>query len=139
MDITTRLIVILPFIAVCSCGCADPCANTIISETGSPDGRLKAIVFRRDCGATTDFSAHVSVVDSDERVLPAATLLRSTKAGNVFVADTDHGSAPSAAGGGPPVKIDWVGPKRLRIIHDERVRVFKAEKTIADVEIEYSK
>lgn len=34
----------------------------MVSEIASPDGKMKAIIFVRDCGATTRASTHVSVV-----------------------------------------------------------------------------
>ena len=42
------------------------CGNDIYSETLSPDGELKAVIFQRDCGATTGFSTQVSILDTDE-------------------------------------------------------------------------
>ena len=38
------------------------CKEQMVSETPSPDGRMKVIIFVRDCGATTRASTHVSVV-----------------------------------------------------------------------------
>src|SRR5687767_14406824 len=73
------------------------CANDILSEARSPDGRARAIVFRRSCGATTGFSTQVSVVRGTEP-LP-------NDPGNVFVADplrSEAGSAPD-----PAVKVRW--------------------------------
>lgn len=38
------------------------CKEQIVSEIPSPDGRFKAVLFVRDCGATTRASTHVNVV-----------------------------------------------------------------------------
>jgi hypothetical protein len=62
------------------------CANDLLTEIPSPDGALKAVVFQRDCGATTSFSTQISILWTN-RPLPNET-------GNLFVADTDHGKAP---------------------------------------------
>lgn len=64
----------------------DPCVNDMVGQVQSPDGQFKAVIFERDCGATTDFSTQVSIV-------PTSTPLPDT-AGNVFVADGNHGAAP---------------------------------------------
>ena len=42
------------------------CANNIICTSHSPDGKLKAVVFRRDCGATTGWSINVSVLKAKD-------------------------------------------------------------------------
>jgi len=43
----------------------DPCGNTIVEALPSPDGSHKAVVFVRNCGATTDFSTQMSVLRGD--------------------------------------------------------------------------
>jgi hypothetical protein len=42
--------------------------------------------------------------------------------------------APAA---GAAVEVEWVGCNRLRLRHDARARVFKAEQKVAGVRIEY--
>jgi hypothetical protein len=129
---------ILFFVAACCAACgADPCANRAISQSYSPDREFKAVVFQRDCGATTGFSTQVSVFSANEHFLTEGSWLSSTKPGNVFVADTDHGKAPSGTEGGPVVGVEWAGPRRLRITHDKRARVFVRERTIDNVELVY--
>ena len=115
--------------------CVDPCGNDVLTEARSPDGRLKAVVFQRDCGATTGFSTQVSVIPSGESLLTAPTWLRSTEGGNVFVADTNHGKAPSGPGGGPVVKVEWLDATHLRITRDNRARVFKSAASIHGVNV----
>jgi len=43
----------------------DLCGNGIHAEVHSPDHRYKAIVFQRDCGATTGFSSQISILKID--------------------------------------------------------------------------
>jgi len=95
----------------------------------SPGAELKAVIFTRNCGATTAFSTHVSVLPAGSR-LPHG-------GGNLFIADTDHGAASAEAARGPEVRVDWVGRNRLRIYRDPRARVFKAAPEIAAVRVEY--
>src|SRR5262249_10486833 len=83
------------------------CANQLLAEIPSPDGALKALVFERDCGATTGFSTQISIVGGNGS-LPS-------RAANLFVADTDHGKAPSGPGGGPELRVGWVGTHVLRV------------------------
>jgi hypothetical protein len=108
---------------------SDMCANEPFADLPSPDGTLKAIVFRRDCGATTGFSTQVSIIGASES-LP-------NRGGNLFVADTDHGKAPSGIGGGPQVRVTWSGPRSVRVGHHRDARVFLAKPAISGVSAEY--
>ena len=100
-------------------GCSDMCANEVLADVPSPDGRKHAIVFERDCGATTDFSKQVSI-------LPVGRAVSDN--GNVFVADADHGRAPHGPGGGPRVAVRWLDGRTLEVRHDWRARVFMHER-----------
>ena len=50
-----------------------PCANTVSAEHISPDGKLRAVLFERDCGATTNWSSQISILRRTEP-LPNWTL-----------------------------------------------------------------
>src|SRR5438034_2887805 len=92
------------------------CANELVSEIRSPGGMLKLVVFRWDCGATTDSSTQASLLAADAS-LPSGV-------GNLFVADTDHGRAPVASWGGPEVHASWTSPADVVLRHDSRARIF---------------
>jgi hypothetical protein len=107
----------------------DGCKNQLLSEIPSPDQNYRAIVFQRDCGATTGFSTQVSVLKIGV-TLP-------NESGNLFVADTNHGRAPSGIGGGPEVKIYWVGSKSVHLTYHEHTRIFLANPNITGVSAVY--
>jgi hypothetical protein len=109
----------------------DPCANRQLQVVRSPDGKRKAVIFERDCGATTGFSTQVSVLPSGAR-LP-------NEPGNAFVADTDHGATPSGPGGGPAIKVIWTSNTKLLIKHHPKARLFKAHPQVAGVTIRYAR
>ncbi len=106
------------------------CRNEILRILYSPAKRLKAVVFQRDCGATTGFSTQISIISADDD-LP-------NEGGNVFVADADHGRSPSGLGGGPPVEVEWKGESSLNITYDNRARVFLRKDLQNGVVITYS-
>jgi len=108
---------------------SDMCGNEQLLELPSSDGELKVVVFQRDCGATTGFSTQVSIVSAAES-LP-------NRSGNLFVADTDHGRVPAGVGGGPEVRVAWVGARSLRIAHYREARVFLANAAMAGISAEY--
>src|SRR5215510_5330484 len=86
------------------------CGNKILRTLYSPAKRLKTVVFQRECGATTGFSTQISIISANSD-LP-------DEAGNVFVADTNHGKSPSGPEGGPPVEVEWKGENSLNITYD---------------------
>jgi hypothetical protein len=90
------------------------CENEVLRTLYSPTKQLKAVVFQRECGATTGFSTQISILSANSD-LP-------NESGNVFYADTDHGKAPSEPTGGPHVEVEWKGESSLNIIYDYRAR-----------------
>ncbi|MDB5802913.1 MAG: hypothetical protein JWN73_235 [Betaproteobacteria bacterium] len=84
-------------------GAANMCANKTVEETASPDGQNRAVVFERNCGATTGFSAQVTILSKNETP--------GRDASGRFTTDTGHG-AP-AGGGGPQVRVRWRSAGRL--------------------------
>jgi len=105
------------------------CGNEILAESISPDRTKKLVVFQRSCGATTSFSTQASLLSPDVKL--------ADEIGNVFIADTDHGIAPSGAGGGPELRFQWAGPKDLLLQHHVTARVFKAERHLKDTDVKY--
>jgi Family of unknown function (DUF5412) len=105
------------------------CRNQILSESFSPDQTYRVVVFQRDCGATTGFSTQVSVLKVME-ILP-------NESGNLFIADTDHGKAPSGMGGGPEVKISWVGSRSVHLTHHKNARIFFSNLHVLEVSATY--
>jgi hypothetical protein len=123
--------IVLMFVAaLVISGCSDGCQNTELSSARSPDGRWRAVMFQRDCGATTGFSTQVSI-------LPIGKKLKG--AGNTFVADDDHGAAARSAWGGPWASLRWIASDQLEVSHDARAHVFKANPTVNSVQIVFNK
>lgn len=44
------------------------CQNTNEKELSSPDGKFKAAIFDRGCGATVGFITGISIISSDETI-----------------------------------------------------------------------
>src|SRR5919198_6253720 len=93
------------------------CSLEVIRRTPSPDGRLEAVLFQRNCGATTDFATNLSVVRTG-RVI-------SSLAGNLLIADSNHGRAPLDSGYVVHVSVEWIASDSLMVRYDARARLFK--------------
>ena len=67
IGIAVLLITVFGLLHFGSEGLPNPCGeDELISEAVSPSQAMKVVVFMRDCGATTSFSTHVSILDSSE-------------------------------------------------------------------------
>jgi len=87
------------------------CQNQVFKEYYSPDKSMTAIVFQRDCGATTGFSTQVSILESDEEL--------DNEGGNIFIIK-GHPSDVAP-------EIEWTGNKSITIHHYINGNEFKAE------------
>lgn len=99
-------------------GCADPCANEISQTVLSPSGQFAAVVFNRNCGATTGFNTQVSIVTSG--TVPG-------EGGNVFIANGSIG-----------LSLQWRGDAELRIAGMGRAAALKREAEASGVKVVYA-
>jgi hypothetical protein len=111
-------------IAMLAVGCDDLCANEVVSDVSSPSGRNHAVVFMRDCGATTGFMIEVAVLPSSKK-LPK-------QPGNTFSADDGHADVPLE------VTAAWESDRALRLTHDPRLRIFRREPEVGEVKLTYA-
>ena len=103
-----------------------PCKNTEVSRTASPDGRLDAVLFTRECASTRSVGSQVSVIEAGEAL--------ANKSGNAFVS---NGGDVRAPWGGPRVALAWTGPAALTVSHDPAAEIYKAETEAAGAVITY--
>lgn len=89
----------------------DLCSNVIHAELPSPDNKYKAVIFQRDCGATSGFSTQISIVQAD-KALP-------NDSGNIFVIK----GHPETHG----LELAWLSNKELLINTKLDGSEFKAE------------
>jgi hypothetical protein len=102
----------------------DMCRNEVDGRYASPDGRHELVVFNRSCGATTSFSTQASLLEVGHE-LP-------NDSGNLFVADTNRGEAPTGE-----LRVRWDGPRFLTLSYHEKCQVFLAEKERNGVRVWY--
>jgi len=108
--------------------CGDSCGNQVVARTDAPDGRHSAVMFQRDCGATTGFSTQISVVERGAE--PRGTA-------NAFRADTSRGAATAGPWGGPWAEMSWRGESTLLVRYARGSRIFAQEGQVAGVTIHY--
>ena len=109
--------------------CTSTCGVNLVNRVPSPDGQWEAVIYERSCGATTDFSTHLSVLRTGARV--------PNKPGNLFIADSDHGSAPLVEGNVINMSIQWAGSDSLVVRYDRRARVFAQVSHVQNITVAY--
>ncbi len=109
-------------------GCSSGCTNSPISRADAPDGLHSAVMFQRNCCATTGFSTQVSVLRQGSA---------PSGGGNTFRADDDHGAAAIGEWGGPWTDMTWLAPKHLLIRYAAKSRLFEQQVEVAGVKISY--
>lgn len=96
------------------------CGNEIFNQVLAPDGNLKAVLFQRDCGATTGFSTQISLISSENKL--------ENNAGNIFIIDGHPNDRQ--------IEMTWLGPKKL-LIKKSGMQPHKKEAQSQDVVIIY--
>ena len=100
---------------------SDMCGNEINIELVSPDNKHKAIIYQRDCGATTGFSTQISIIKRNEK-LP-------NKNGNVLTS-AGHPSDNN-------YKLKWLGAEKLLISNTHGNHIYFKENKIGIISISY--
>ena len=99
--------------------CSGVCENEVSQTISSPSGSLKAVVFSRNCGATTGFNTQISVLPSNE-TLP-------NDGGNTFIVD-----------GTVPIVVKWKTDATLQVSGLGRVSTVKQNSQVSGVVVTYA-
>jgi hypothetical protein len=113
-----KCVALMAVLSSLSCSDVDLCENTSPVEIPSPDHKLGAWVFIRDCGAITLNSVHVTI-------LPAGSPPPG-EAGNTFILE------PMTA-----VTVEWPSERELLVLHERGGKVLKQEQQVAGVAVSY--
>ena len=106
--------------------CGSLCSNDIVFSMESPDKSYKIIHFVRNCGATTDLSAHISIMKTTESL--------ANEAGNAFIFDSNHCGTKYFS----LIKPVWKSNDLIEIKYSKKARVFKKENSFKRISITYS-
>jgi hypothetical protein len=96
------------------------CESTVLSEQKSPNGAFVFWVFRRNCGATTDYAIALSI----------------RRAGDEF--DPDAGDDVLIIDGDVPVTASWVDVDRIQVDVPKGAEIFRSDQEWNDVMITYA-
>lgn len=111
-------------------GCWSPCDNELVSTTPSPDGRLKAVILVRSCGATTPFVTGLSVLPADAGVPPGGS------ANALALSDNPH--HPIQDKDAIDMRLRWIAPRCLSVPFPRGAVAYKRAASVSGVAIQYS-
>ena len=100
---------------------SEMCGNEIFSEVYSPDSKFRAVIFQRDCGATTGFTTQISLIFAKNDL--------QNEGGNIFIVDGHPNDRK--------IELSWNGPKKLTIKNCSGLQSHKKEKLYQGVSIDY--
>jgi hypothetical protein len=105
------------------------CGNNILSESVSPDGKWRAVMFAVDCGATTTSKE----LNSAPRIsiLRAGEPLSDADSGNIFGARTDGTSKFLN------VQANWTGAREVTVVFPADAAVVKQITKYQEVTVKY--
>ncbi|MFI2858461.1 hypothetical protein ACH6EH_15225 [Paenibacillus sp. JSM ZJ436] len=107
-------ITILSSMLLTSCD-SDLCTNDVVEKLDSPDNSKSAVIFIRACGATTDESYQLSILEEGEDL--------TNQKGNIYISKGNF-------------EVDWSNNNKIHVSFYSS-EVFKQETQFQDVEIEY--
>lgn len=102
------------------------CENRIVRRIPSPDRERQAVVFRRECGARSGVTTHVSVI-------PPYSV--SQDPGNVLILDSSNEELQVGGRKGPAVDARWTGPRDLELRYSSAARAFKIDSVVDGVHV----
>lgn len=104
-----------------SCSAEPFCKNQILARSPNPSGKMVAVVFSRNCGATVGDNVQVSIVRRGDDV---------TRKGNTLIMD----KAPSYSDAYRPI---WSGDSSVVLIIPNAARTFLQNKHVSGVSVTY--
>ena len=107
------------------------CANDVLGTYPAPSGQYEAILFVRNCGATTPFGTNVSVLRPGDQL--------GDEAGNIFlVAAAPSSHVATNRIGAPLVEVRWLTGDTLLIRHSAGVEIHRQVLIERGVHVRYA-
>jgi hypothetical protein len=98
------------------------CRNRALAEVASPDGRLRAVTFIRDCGPRAPRSSQLSVLPAGEAI--------GDEQGNVFVAELEKDDQ---------IQARWAANDVLEIRTSRIIKAYRADRGKVWLKIRYGR
>lgn len=119
--ISLVLILSLPLLVTIFYVLAPSCENEVLDRVASPDKARSAVVYSTNCGATTGYSYHVSILPIHKA---------PKEPGNILVADQVTAYSDR-------LKPRWQGNKAITVPIPSAARVFSKNNTVNEIGVKF--
>ena len=124
-----KLVLVLLMCTFCSCLFTnDDITNDIVSESINSTDNKKLIVFINYGNATVENSLHISILNRNEE-------LQNGSIGNIFIANNNKNELTVGVN---DVEAKWKSKDTIEIIYQKDLQIFKTEKTLENIVINYT-
>jgi hypothetical protein len=112
------------------CGCGESCDYAVVSETKSPGGNLKAVLFQRGCGSNP--------IDSSEQIsILSGSASSPSGRGNVFIAGDENQATPTNLKRPIEIRVKWESNSSLLVSYSKNAQVFLKKPSVAGIAVRY--
>jgi hypothetical protein len=112
------------------CGCSESCDYAVVSETKSPDGNLKVVLFHRGCGSNP--------IDSSEQIsILSSSASSPSSRGNVFIAGDEKQATPTDLKHPIEIKVKWESNSLLLVSYSKNAQVLLKKPRVAGIAVNY--
>ena len=122
----TVLLLLLFILTNCNLNITGECNNHIFQRITNNSKTLRIVKFDRGCGATTDNSIQLSVVNFNDS-LP-------NEAGNIFISNSKVGGYIERD---TSVLASWLNDTTVLIMHDKDLEIFKKDSLVGRTLVTY--
>lgn len=115
-SLSAAIVLFLTFLYIGKMFTDNLCANQILSEKTSPDLKYKAIVFMRNCGATTGYSLQISILEKESEI--------KNQTGNILILDDSYIDLNQQK---TTLNYHWQDNNNLKFYLDAKTKVYLQE------------
>lgn len=108
--------------------CSKPCDYAVLSETKSPNQKLKAVVFETDCSPANGSSTQISILNSSTS--------SPGERGNLFSVCSSDGAALDKMRAAQ-VEVIWESDSSLLISYPKTAQVIQKKPSVAGIAVRY--
>ncbi len=106
------------------------CSNKIVDSLNAQNIPKKVVIFVTDCGATSGYGVHASILDVDKSI-------DNSSVGNIIGVNSNNGKAWPSPQGWPMVKAVWKDETTLTIYYAMNSEIFSQHSDIEGIHIEF--
>jgi len=115
-------------------GCRSSCVSQESAEYPSPDGKVKAVLYEKECGDTSAATTTLALLQPDATF----SIDKIEESEIVYAADSNHGDAATDAKGMLKMTVRWSDAQHLVVVTTPSARNFVLKMQHGPTQISYT-